>query len=547
MKLLSEAAPLRALRCLAATWFCLVAAPPLLSLELNPAERDYLAALPPLRLAPDPNFGPIEWFNQEGEYQGFSSEYVALLAQHLGIEFEIVQGRNWQDILDKVRRGEVDAVSAVIATPERRRYLAFTRPYLEMQRAIFATRDLPGVGSLDDLAGYRVAVVEGSWMDETLSRREGVSLNRFQDLATALNATSRGVTDLTGSALETMAFTRIREGLTNLRPVATLPDRMQLSFGLHPDLAPLVPLMDRALAAVTPEEAARIEARWLDIEEPRFWQTPKFIFWLSIATTFAMVAMILVLSWNRLLNARVRERSEQLQQAHTRLMRAEKMETMGQLAAGIAHEVKNPLAIIQMGADYLAGALADNADQQAVVRDMGDAVARADAVINGLLDYSHHDELTLTPQDPEPVLQEALRLVGHELRQRNIRCSLAVEAGTPPVAMDVNRIKQVLINALVNAAQAMGRDGSLDIACAPIPGGLVRIRIVDTGPGIDEALLEKIFDPFFTTKAVGEGTGLGLSVSRNIVELHHGKLAIGNRPGGGAELTIDLRTAAEEA
>jgi signal transduction histidine kinase len=520
--------------------------PPALSLVLTPGEQSFLEQHPHIRLAPDPNFAPVEWFNQEGEYNGMTSEYVRLLEHRLGIKFEIVRGKSWKHILEMVKSGEVDAVSAIIATDERRQHLAFTQPYLEMARAIFSNRQLPGVQSIDDLEGYRVAVVEGSWMDDTLSARNDVSLNRFQDLATALNATSREVTDITASGLETMAFIRIREGLPNLQLVTELPQRMQLSFGVHPSMEPLVSILDRALIDINAAEVTRIKNTWLDIQEPPFWQTRRFIYWALALAGLVLGALATVISWNRLLNARVHERSAQLQAAQGQLMQAEKMETMGRLAAGIAHEVKNPLAIIQMGADYLAQALPPDDEKQPVINDIGDALGRAEAVINGLLDYSRSDDLALQPRQASQIIEESLKLVMHELRGRNIKYSLDIEADLPDVQMDTNKIKQVLINSYMNAAQAIGRDGQLTVICARLNKKFVRICVRDTGPGISAENLAKVFDPFFTTKPVGEGTGLGLSVSRNIVELHHGILDIHNLAEGGAEMTIDLRASEVE-
>ena len=290
------------------------------SIDLTGAEQAWLAQHPIIRLAPDPNFAPIEWFNLKGDYNGISADYVRLLEERLGIRFEIVRGANWKDILTRVMQGEVDALSAVIRSDEREQYLAFTKPYFTAKRGIFATRPMPEFKNLNDLAGYKVAVVDGSWMDEQLSRRPNMSINGFQDLATALTATSLGVTDIVGSSIDTMDFARRKEGLTNLQLVGELKDDMALSFAVAQELAPLAGILDKALATIGKDEAAAIRARWMAVDEPPFWEKP---FYRNIALTIAALLFsffALVLFWNRTLNTRVKERSKQLEDAQIQLI-----------------------------------------------------------------------------------------------------------------------------------------------------------------------------------------------------------------------------------
>ena len=175
---------------------------------------------------------------------------------------------------------------------------------------------------------------------------------------------------------------------------------------------------------------------------------------------------------------------------------------------------------------------------------MDDAVRRADGVIRGLLDFSRDEELELQPVPLDELLEESLRLVGHELRQRSIEVQVDLPTPAPTVRVDRNKIQQVLINLFMNAAHAMDRDGRLTVSCR-VEDAVV-LRIVDSGPGIAEKDLARLFDPFFTTKPVGEGTGLGLSVSRNIVKLHGGSLDIANAPEGGAMVTIRFPKQVEE-
>ena len=248
----------------------------------------------------------------------------------------------------------------------------------------------------------------------------------------------------------------------------------------------------------------------------------------------------------------LRRSHRELKQAQMQLIQAAKLESVGRLAAGVAHEVKNPLAIVQLGLDYLEPALASDPVASEVRRDMLIAVSRADTVVRGLLDFSRERALDLKSHRLNEIVQQALKLVRHELTQRNITLETELAEDLPSRSYDADKLQQVFLNLLMNAMHAMERDGRLRVSTALcrvehgelgshareagfLPGDVViRIVIEDSGPGIRPEDLGKLFDPYFTTKRQGEGTGLGLSVTRNIVTLHRGSIDLENRTGGGA-------------
>lgn len=271
------------------------------------------------------------------------------------------------------------------------------------------------------------------------------------------------------------------------------------------------------------------------IREHRSWY-PFGIFPIGLLFT-ALVAgyFRLVMGQREKVERLVEERTAQLKETQLQLIQAEKLESVGRLAAGVAHEVKNPLAIIQLGLDFLKPSAEGEAAE--VVDEMDEAVGRADKVVKGLVDFSRSDKLDMERQDLNDVVEAALRMVKHELQARKISLHDKLAAGLPLLLLDKGKIEQVLINLCMNAAQAMDSKGELNVETSRI-GEEVLLLVKDTGPGIPADKLDKIFDPFFTTKAVGKGTGLGLSVVRNIIELHNAAIAVQNRPQGGASFTI---------
>lgn len=242
------------------------------------------------------------------------------------------------------------------------------------------------------------------------------------------------------------------------------------------------------------------------------------------------------------------ETYENLKHAQTKLIQAEKMEIVGRLAAGVAHEVRNPLAVLAMGLGYIEGNLPPNQPTTTTVVDsMRDAIVRADAIICELLDFSSPRVLDLTDQDVTRLADRSLLLVKHELRRHKIEVVREFAPDLPLQRVDRIRIEQVLVNLLMNAIQAMAEGGRLTVRTLRDATGAVVAEVCDTGPGIPTAQLEKVFTPFFTTKPVGIGTGLGLAVAQSILAQHGGELTVANQSGGGVCARVIFHKADKEA
>jgi len=219
---------------------------------------------------------------------------------------------------------------------------------------------------------------------------------------------------------------------------------------------------------------------------------------------------------------------------------AEKRQAVGQLGAGVAHEVKNPLMTLLTGVRYLQQHVpTDDPPVRTLLEDMQEAVKRADAVITGLLDYADPPALTRTPADLNAVVEHCVGTLRRQLLAAHVTLTRELSTDLPGVALDTPRFQQVLANVLTNAVHATPPQGTITVRTFPRKGraGVV-LEVDDTGSGIPADLLGRVFDPFFTTKAPGAGTGLGLAVSRQIVELHGASINITNRQEGGVRVTI---------
>ncbi|MEE9913320.1 MAG: PAS domain S-box protein [Deltaproteobacteria bacterium] len=235
---------------------------------------------------------------------------------------------------------------------------------------------------------------------------------------------------------------------------------------------------------------------------------------------------------------------EDLRTKQAMILQQEKMASIGMLAAGVAHEIKNPLAIILQGMDFLQTAAQDDSQTTEAIERLKEAVRRADVIVKGLLSYARQTPVALVEQDIRVLLDESLALTEHEFHAKNILLIKDYAPDLPMIALDSNQMKQVFINLILNGIEAMPRRGKFTISVRSMiiddaGNRALQLSFKDTGTGIPADISKHIFDPFFTTKAIGN-TGLGLSISKGIIDMHGGIIYAENQEREGAAIIIRL-------
>jgi two-component system NtrC family sensor kinase len=251
--------------------------------------------------------------------------------------------------------------------------------------------------------------------------------------------------------------------------------------------------------------------------------------------------------------------NRELKNAHIQLVQTAKMASLGELVAGIAHEVNNPIAYSIGHATTIERSLTEIAEEVGTtlgqrgqasfakarqrIHDLRDGLRRVSDLVTKLRTFSRLDEGEFKRVDMREGIESALTLMGHRLKggisiRRDFTDDNWLYCAQGP-------LNQVVINLLGNAIDAVGAKGEITISTRRVDGHFV-ISVSDTGPGVPPALRERVFEPFFTTKDVGSGTGLGLALSYKIVERHHGRIEIGERPGGGAVFAVRIPCNLEE-
>lgn len=262
-----------------------------------------------------------------------------------------------------------------------------------------------------------------------------------------------------------------------------------------------------------------------------------------------------------------------LQEAQSQLVQSEKMASLGQLAAGVAHEINNPIGFvmsnvgtlkeysdvishyIQLSGELIKGqtgpqvdalkALDDEEDLNFIVKDISDimkdcsdGLKRVKEIVANLKSFARSDEEESSEFDINECIENTIKVVWNELKYK-ITLNKDLAEGLPAIKGHDGQIGQVVMNMLVNGAHAIDERGEIKIV-TELSGDSVLIKIKDTGKGMSEKVMSKIFDPFFTTKGVSEGTGLGLSISYGIVESHGGRISVNSKEGEGTEFVISI-------
>jgi len=238
--------------------------------------------------------------------------------------------------------------------------------------------------------------------------------------------------------------------------------------------------------------------------------------------------------------------TDELATAQEQLVRSARLAAVGRLSAGVAHEIGNPLAAIRGLLDLMQTGDLDPEEEKEFVGRVQQEAERIHHTIRDLLDFSRNEPAREgrieSSANLSEVVSDTIKLVDRQTRFHDIDLVLTLDDGLPRVRGDHERLRQLLLNLLFNAADALGGKGRIEVRTSN-GGGVVHLIVEDDGPGIDRAILEQVFDPFVTTKAPGQGTGLGLAVCHTIVEQLGGSIGAVNREQGGATFEVRLPAA----
>ncbi len=501
-------------------------------------ERIWLDAHPIIRLAPDPDFAPIEYFDEKGRFRGMAADYLALIEKMLDIRFTIVRLKSWDEVLRRAQTIEVDMFGAATKTPERSKYMLFTKPYIVLPGAIIVRNDVAGSFDMEKIRGMKVATVSGyMWQELILKDYPNFEFHLVPDIRTGLRQVSFGTVDVFVGNLATATHYIQLEKITNLRVAGETGYTAALSTGVRKDWPIMKSILEKALARISPEDKKKIIDNWISLKRQP-WAPERSIMVGIIA--FLLVAAFV--STDKYVHER-KKAAEALERSEELIVRAEKLSSLGTLTAGAAHEILNPANIIGMHAQRLMRQNKEGSREYKSADVIYRNVGRINQICDDLRRFSRNEATLFKLFDPNKTVQESLNLLLHELRLASVRHDFQVKVEVSQIMGDPNQLQQALFNLIGNAKDAMPAGGDISIVTSEVEEEGQRwweCRVKDTGTGIPEDVMPKLFDPFFTTKPEDKGTGLGLSVTYGIIENHGGKIWAESEPDMGATFVIRL-------
>ncbi|TKB06142.1 transporter substrate-binding domain-containing protein [Desulforhopalus sp. IMCC35007] len=312
---------------------------------LSPEEISWLKAHPVIRLAPDPHFQPIEFFDSNGLYAGIGADYTQLITQKLGISFEVVKCNSWDDVVKRIKNHDVDVLNAVVRTPERETYLDFPPPYLTIPSVIIVRNSVSDELTLDSLKGMRVAMVRGyGYVDLVRQNYPDLEIDLVSNLKTALRKVSFGMADAFVGDLATASHTLEAEGITNLKLAGETHPPNVSGFAVRSDWPELSGILQKAQALLTEDERNTIRNKWIHLQLAPGISKEKLRNLIAIVSAVVLVIVCSFLLWTRMLNRVVRTRTNALFQEIEERKRAEQALKESEKKFRVMVEI-SPLAI----------------------------------------------------------------------------------------------------------------------------------------------------------------------------------------------------------
>ena len=530
-------------------------------LMLTEEEQAWLDAHPVIRVAADPNFAPIEF--KEGEtYQGVSVDFLNFVADELKITFEYTNPDSWQDVITQMESGEADLLSAAVETAERQQFATFTEPYLTLQTVVFAHEDVSFISDLSDLEGEKIAVVQDFAIIEYLQRHHpDIELIEVQDINGALaKVAEKEVLAYIGPILTTGYY--IRQGNhQNIRVAGDSPYQIELAMGARQDWPIFVNILQKSLNTMSVEEQQIITGKWSAIQVEQAFDTRQLA---TIGLVAAAVFMVGI-AWNLSLQREIRKRRqtedalrEAIHTAEFAQLEAERAnQAKSTFLANMSHELRTPLNAIIGFARMMKRDSSLSPKIQKNLNIINVSGEHLLSLINDVLDMSKIEAGRVTLNHSVFNLRDLLRDIENMLLNRAQSKGLALLFALDPdlplfVETDEKKLRQVLINLIGNGIKFTA-EGHVKVKVyahkieRETENGRSDAKLIfeisDTGVGIGDEEIAKVFAPFEQTTSgqrSGEGTGLGLPISRQFVHLMGGEIKLHSVVNQGSTFTFDI-------
>lgn len=528
------------------------------SFSLTDEQAAFVAEHPVIRLGVDPKFIPYEFFDSDGVYKGIAADYIELIEQRTGLDFQVAEGLTWTEAYEKAARGELDALACIQKTSDRERFFLFSEPYYTFQRVIFVKSDNKDIKGFVSLAGKTVAVQRNSSHHSYMLQFTDTQLSLYDSVEEALLAVSNDREDAYIGNLATAVYLAKQSGITNLKYISLDSDQKQtLHFAVRKDMPILVGIINAALEDITLEERMTINNRWIVTESNT--DLSRILRIIAFISLIIGLIMLVSLYWIIKLRAEIKARKKlegELIVAREAAERANSVKSA--FLARMSHEIRTPLNAIT-GMSYIMKKTELQPAQKRYLDRILSASRDMLAIINDILDFSKIEagkiELERVSFSMDSLLKDVLNIISFKAEEQGVNLTLQVDPEMPDRYFgDPKRIMQVLLNLASNAVK-FTNDGvvSISVARRSHDGDVheLEMKVKDSGIGMTDEQMKNLFVPFTQADASIErrfgGTGLGLSIVKGFVDLMGGSVSVESSPGEGSTFSILVKLEADNA
>jgi len=511
-------------------------------ISLTSEERAYLNEKKNITICVDPDWLPFEKIDK-GRHIGMSADYFRLISSSIGMPITLVPTKTWRESLDYAKTRKCDILSFSMTSPSRKAYLNFTDPFLDIPLVIATTYDQFFVNDIEEIKGKKISIVKGYALKERLqSKYPGIHFIEVASVEEGLTSVIRGETFGFLDNLIAIGYQIQKNFPGSLKISGKFDEKWELGLGVRNDDPTLLAIMNKAIASIDEKTKQEINNSWFSIKYENGFDY--ILFW-KILTPLILIALFLLVRHrllhrhNTQLKKEVDQKIAELRQKDKILLQKHRMAAMGEVLSLIAHQWKQPLSAISstlMGIKIkLANGkfnLEDQADREKFLSYLEKKHDRINHYVEFLSDTTDEFRNFFNPnkhKEPvslhEPIIN-ALQIMEDSMKNHGIKIIKELQVDTE-LMLYKNEIMQVVLNLLKNS-----EDHFLENA-VPHPEIIITtysdpdhyiLCICDNGGGIPQTYIKHIFDPYFSTKHEDIGTGLGLYMSKMIIEEHHGGL-----------------------
>jgi signal transduction histidine kinase/ABC-type nitrate/sulfonate/bicarbonate transport system substrate-binding protein len=516
------------------------------SKQFTSEERRFLSRTQKITMCVDPDWMPYEKI-EDGKHIGIGGDYMRVVSDIIGTPLKLVVTENWSDSLDHFYSGECDILSLVRESPSQREYMSFTEPYFSFPLVIATDVDELFVSKRSDLEDKRLGVVSGYATYEVLTKLypeleivEVKSVEEGMDMV--VNGELFGFID----TLPTVGYTIQKGYHSQLKIGGKLSNNWDLSIGIRKDMPLLASILNKAVRAIPESQKQNIINQWISVKYETSSNSDLIV---KIVVIFLIIILLIVVKYfvtqkyNKILEAEVEKQLEELRKKDVALINQNKLASMGEMVGSIAHQWKQPLNVLSMNIEMLIDDYDDGlVDEEFINKFRDDNIDVIRFMVTTIDDFRNFFRVEKEKQkfDVKDAITKISEMQRVYLKKRDV--DLIITGESFYTFGFKTEFQQVILNLINNAKDEMVEkemhNGKIEVEI--LKDGFVRVR--DNAGGIPAEIIDQIFNPYFTTKEEGKGTGIGLHMSRTIIEEHlDGKLSVRNVESG-AEFQIELKT-----